>query len=49
MTKEQLEAIYRELLEDAKLVPSGSIVDERIDAQLCLIEDMLEVLENTYQ
>lgn len=46
MSKERLETLYKELLAKAKQVPFLSTEDERIDAQLCLLEEMLESLEH---
>jgi hypothetical protein len=43
MTREQLESLYEELLEEAKHCQAGTVADERLDAQLCLIEQMLEI------
>ena len=45
MNREQLEALYAELLGQAKIVPVGSIADERLDAKLCLLEEILELVE----
>lgn len=42
ITKTYLEELYRILLEEAKYVPYGSVDDERLDAKLCLIEELLE-------
>jgi len=33
---------YNELLSDAKAATKGSIEDERIDAKLCLLEQLME-------
>ncbi len=33
---------YSELLTDAKAVNRGSVEDERIDAKLCLLEQLME-------
>lgn len=45
ITREQLESIYEELLGQAKQYPIGSVESERVDAKLCLIEDMLDKVE----
>jgi hypothetical protein len=42
MSREQIEKLYQELLADARLVPKGSVAEERLDAQLVLLETMLD-------
>jgi hypothetical protein len=42
MNKNYLEAIYQELLKDREGVELGSVEDERLDAKLCLMEQILE-------
>lgn len=47
ITREQIEIIYRELRKKMWEVEAGSIEDERLDAQLCLLEELLIQLDNT--
>jgi hypothetical protein len=49
VNKQQLEAIYQELLEESKQVDLYSVEDERIDAKLCLLEQLLESYEENLQ
>ena len=42
MNKNYLEAMYQELLKEREGITLGSIEDERLDAQLCLMEQLLE-------
>jgi hypothetical protein len=45
LDKAYLEELYQQLLEEAKHIQSGTIADERLDARLCLVEEMLELVE----
>jgi len=45
LNKDYLESLYKELLEEAKHVQTGTVEDERVDAKLCLVEEMLELVE----
>ena len=45
INKDYLERLYAELKEQAKTVPSGTVDDERVDAKLCLVEEMLDACD----
>ena len=42
ITRAYLEDLFEELLDQAEQIQIGTVEDERLDAQLCLIEEMLE-------
>lgn len=45
ITREQLQSIYDDLLGQVKEYPIGSVESERVDAKLCLIEEILDKVE----
>jgi hypothetical protein len=45
ITKDRLETIYKRLLEESKMSTIFTVENERADAKLCLIEELLEEME----